>query len=286
MSHDDATDTRRRPPMQAPAEGDQGRRLSRRAAAPVLAAFGSAVVAIPLRGWSLRPATVRAQAAICESSDAIPVDGAGSPCTIVDRLIPDSLTSAWDDLGPRTVKGLVYHRMYDSLAGSDEYLRTGAPGLEDFGVDNQSGKIWQWNDPFGHPHPDKGVSANRAPWANGVVNNPSGNALAFLDDNGGDPNVVNRDQVSISIAGFPEDPISDACLDAVAALSAYFAASVARQWDAYPTIPGKTYGFVRLHNEFDADKPCPGPVVIQSMPDIIARTEEILQRYLMGESGS
>ncbi len=99
--------------------------------------------------------------------------------------------------------------------------RGGCNGLTDYGVDHVTGEILQWNDPTGQAHP--GVSANRAAWASDPVHSPYGDGLAFLQDNGGDVNVVNRDQVSIEISGLYEDPISDECILSVAALSSYYA---------------------------------------------------------------
>ena len=145
-----------------------------------------------------------------------------------DFLIPDSANSAWNDLGSRSVKGVVYHRLEGDLDQIDAFLRSpegGQRGLFDIGVDNVSGEIRVWNDPFGDAHPEVGVSGDRAPWANGPVEDPSLEASAFIDDHTSD--AVNRDLVSIGIAGQFSDGISDACLDAVARLSAYFAAAFA-----------------------------------------------------------
>jgi N-acetylmuramoyl-L-alanine amidase len=188
--------------------------------------------------------------------------------------------------GSAPAQGVVYHRLFGTLQGSDEFLSTleagGRNGLLDFGVDHESGEIWMWNDPLGEPRPERGVSANRAPWAQGAVVDPSPDAQAFLDDNGGDLDVVNRDQVSIAISGQAEDPISDVCVEAVAWLSAYCAGLGQIGADDYPNVPGKAYGFVRWHNEFDASRDCPGPVVVDATPEIIARTREILRRCEAG----
>ena len=47
-------------------------------------------------------------------------------------------------------------------------------------------------------------------------------------------------------------------------------------WTDYPAIPGESYGFVFLHNDFAFTKSCPGPVVIDAESEIIARTADIL----------
>jgi hypothetical protein len=225
----------------------------------------------------------------------------------VDRLIPDQSNRAWNALGQRTAKGVVYHRQQGpSNWGTDAYFRTPPPGglgncppadqppnfnwggcngLTDYGVDQHSGEILRWNDPLGQAH--AGVSANRAGWASGPTNRQSANAdgRAFLEDHGWDFNVVNRDQVSIEIAGFYGDPISAACKDAVAALSAHFADAFRIPWDSYPLVPGKAYNFTRWHNEFCGMevKPCPGRVVMNETTDIINRTIAILKRFQVDE---
>jgi hypothetical protein len=231
-----------------------------------------------------------------------------------DNLITDAENRCWDDLGPRNIKGVVYHRQLGSNSGTDAYFRTTPPGgldncpgpndppnydwggcngLTDFGVDNSTGEILRWNDHTGAPHP--GVSANRSAWASGPAAAPNGDGAAFLADNGGDIDVVNRDQVSIEIAGwytdpesghFVDDPVSDACKDSVAALSAYFADQFGIPWNTYPLVAGKDYNFTRWHNEFCGwnYKHCPGQLVMDETTDIINRTREILRQYQ--ENGS
>jgi hypothetical protein len=222
-----------------------------------------------------------------------------------NRLIPDDSNAAWDDFGPRTVAGLVYHRASASLDGTDNYLRDapdggasacpddggssygGCTALLDFGIDDTDGKIYRWNDPSGAAA--TGVSPNRAPWANGPVAEPDGDARAFLLDNGWDPEigyqevvaVANRDQVSIEIAGNEDEPLSEECLRAIARLSAFFADRASIPYYDYPTMPGKDYSFVRLHNAFSrgTGKTCPGPVVEAAVPDIIERTKDILEQH-------
>ena len=198
-----------------------------------------------------------------------------------DRLIADEATYAWENLGPRSVKGVVYHRE-GLIWETDEWMRDpaggGKMGLLDYGVDDLSGEILRWNDPLGNAYPDLGVSSNRSPWANGPVIDPYANGLAFVEDEGVD--AVNRDQVSIMIAGQGEDTISDACKDSVAALCAYFADQFEIPWHDYPTVPGKDYGFVRLHHEFmrGTGKTCPGRVLTDVVDEIVSRTRDILRR--------
>ncbi len=79
---------------------------------------------------------------------------------IVDKLIPDSESTAWDNLGQRTVRGFVLHRMEGKLDQTDSYFRgmatahanfesTGVASgaLTDYGQDAATGIIYQWNEP-------------------------------------------------------------------------------------------------------------------------------------------
>jgi hypothetical protein len=146
----------------------------------------------------------------------------------------------------------------------------------DYGVDNLAGgQILRWTDPLSR------ISGH----ASGVVSDPYGDGLAFLVDNNWDLRVVNRDQVSIEIAGQYNDPISPACAEAVAALSAYWADQFRIPWDQYPKVPGKTYNFIRWHQEYTigTGKICPGSVVMaatdQPSDTLVQRTREIMRRF-------
>ena len=197
-----------------------------------------------------------------------------------DRLIPDDLNLAWDgNLGQRRVRGVVLHRQQGSNWGTDGYFRSlppsgvaacpqdpsdptyfnwgGCRGLTDYGVDHNTGEVLSWNDPTGAAHP--GVSPNRVAWASGPVSDPYGDGRAFLDDNPGDEQVVNRDQVSIELSGTYHEPIfnwgvdqpvGEAGRDAAAALIAYYADQFEIPYDRFPFVPGEDYSFVRWHHEF------------------------------------
>ena len=112
------------------------------------------------------------------------------------RLITNS--TAWNDLGKRTIRAVVWHRMYGTLWGTDTYFRNEAAGkaLTDYGVGVEAtdgaanaGVILQWNDPTGR----------RSPWASGPVSNPIDDGAKFVALYG--TNGVNRDAVSIEISG-------------------------------------------------------------------------------------
>jgi hypothetical protein len=227
-----------------------------------------------------------------------------------ERLIPDELNAAWDDLGQRTVKGVVLHRQQGLNWGTDAYFRAVPPGgagacaaaqndprigdwggcraLTDYGVDHESGQILRWNDPTGAAHP--GVSPNRGAWASGPYSDAFGDGLAFVQDNGGDVNVVNRDQASIEISGTfhepilnwgEEQPISEACKESVAAMIAHYADAFQIPYHSFPFPPGKNYSFVRWHHEFTrgTGKYCPGQVVMDATQGILDRAKAIMKQH-------
>lgn len=205
------------------------------------------------------------------------------------RYVTDAQSGAWDNLGPRKVKGVVWHRMLGTLWGTDGWFRRGngvSDGLTEFGVGTANidgaandGYIIQWNDSTGAPHP--GVSANRAPWASGPVDKPYGDGLAFLNDNNYDLNVVNRDEAAIEISGNYNDPVSDKARAAVVHLTAYWADQAQIPWDQFPIVNGKDYSFVRWHQEFTigSGKICPGPVVMNLTDQMIAEIKEYMKGF-------
>ena len=206
-----------------------------------------------------------------------------------ERFVTDAQSGAWDDLGPRTQQGVVWHRMEGTLWGTDGWFRRGvgvSDGLTEVGVGSANidgaqndGLIFFWNDPTGASHP--GVSSNRAPWASGPVNQPYGDGLAFLQDHGMDLNVVNRDQVAIEISGDYTDPVSPAAIEAVCQLTAYYADQAKIPYTSFPIIPGKDYSFVRWHQEFTlgSGKVCPGQVVMDGTNQMISRIQAILKSH-------
>ena len=171
-----------------------------------------------------------------------------APRSLVSRIIPPTLNTAWDDLGERRLKGVCLHRMLGTLDGTDAWFRGAARATArtDFGIGD--GAIYQWTS----------LEGRTAPWASGPANDLEGNGAAFVGRYG--IAAVNRDLVSIEIAGQYESgvpPADWACLvDLVAWLAAtrlgLDAATWPRNRDGLPAIYG--------HWEF-GPKPCPGPVV-------------------------
>ncbi len=233
----------------------------------------------------------------------------------IDRLIEDRFNRAWDDDGPRQVKGIVLHRQQNTNWNTDSYLRDvppsglaacpdnpsdpnfsrwgGCRALTDYGVDHVSGETLRWNDPSGAAHP--GVSPNRAGWTSGPYRGAYGDGLAFVEDHGGDRKVVNRDQASIDISGTyhepifgygADQPISEACKDQVAAIIAYWADQFGIAHNIFPFVPGKSYRFVRWHHEFTrgTGKYCPGEIVMRATSDINVRVKAILKAFQTADS--
>lgn len=198
---------------------------------------------------------------------------------IVDHLIPDSETNSWDDLGQRIVRGVVLHRNLGTLVEVEELFRERERyALDDFGVGHESGQIWMWNDPTGAPH--TGVSPNRAPWANGPVSNPNGDAPRFISLYGND--AINRDLVSITVTGGSDDLLSDICQQSVASLIAYCADLAGIHWSDFPHVKEDGYMFVMLHKEFNGDGICPGPALTDATLGIVNMAGELLRQYQTG----
>lgn len=201
-----------------------------------------------------------------------------------ERLIPDANNRAWDSIGPRTVRGVVYHRMVGTLWGTDSWFRMipggGTAGLTDFGIDHQTGETLRWNDQTGKAHP--GISANRSGWASGPWQNPPGDGRPFVAKFG--VNAINRDLVSIEIAGQYDSPLSAPAIERIAHLSAWLADQARVPWETYPLNPATGLTFTYLHNEFQNHKPCPGQVVMSALDQITDRTRAILRAAQAAET--
>jgi len=207
---------------------------------------------------------------------ATPVFGRVPHPLYQNRIVTSS--RAWDDLGPRTIRAAVWHRMYGTLWGTDSYFRGAAvtKALTDYGVGvaatdgaQQAGALLRWNDPNGR----------RAPWASGPVNNPTGDAVPFLDRYG--VNGINRDAVSIEISGNGDTALDAKARATVVALTAYYADQYGVPWDAFPAVPGEDRSFVMWHGEiYDGKRnSCPGAVVMAATDGMIDEIKVILKRY-------
>lgn len=197
-----------------------------------------------------------------------------------DRLItgkPEGV--GWSSLGQRSIKGVVWHRIVGYLWGTDTYFRRNdVSALTDYGVGvaaadgtDDDGLILRWNDPRGW----------RSGWASGPYNagDAYGDGKAFVDEFG--VSAVNRDQVSIEIAGFVDTPLSERARDAIAGLTAYYADQMGVPWDQFPIWPEHGYSVIRWHNEFTGlnYKTCPGTVVMSETDALIERTRAVMKRH-------
>ena len=198
------------------------------------------------------------------------------------RIVTNS--TAWNDLGKRTIRAVVWHRMYGTLWGTDGYFRADGSykALTDYGVgvaatdgNDQAGVILMWNDPDGR----------RAPWASGPAQSPVGDAVPFINRYG--VNGVNRDAVSIEISGSGGTALDAKARAAVVALTAYYADQYRVPWDSFPAVPGEGRSFVMWHGEiYDGKRnSCPGAVVMGLTDAMIEETKAILKRYqTMGDA--
>ncbi len=192
--------------------------------------------------------------------------------------ITSELNRAWDDTGQRVPRFVVLTRLMGSLYGADAFLRIAAAStLMDYGLDNQTGEILRWNDPEGR----------RSPWANGPWRNPPGvgRAIVHMTDPG-DVTAINRDGISIGIAGQYDDAVSDDAYGALVALVAHHASKAGvphtTPYSDDLVHPDTGVSFVLWHSTFCGDlKPDPGHVV----KELTGRLVQDVRR-VMREGGS
>lgn len=174
----------------------------------------------------------------------------------------------YDDLGQRTVKGLVLHRSLGTFQSNIAFFDSACcPALTDWQVNHETGELMLFNDPLGR------VSG----WANGTWNGAWGDGLAFGNKYGID--AVNRDETSIEITGYENDPVCAAAWEAIAQLNAHYAHDYGITWDQFPIAPWDGFSFDRWHQELTrgSGKLCPWGVVMDGTDAMIARTKEIMK---------
>ncbi len=182
-----------------------------------------------------------------------------------------------NNLGKRSVKGVVWHRMLGTLGGTDGWFRRAdVKALTDYGVGVASidgaaldGVIYRWTDPYGY----------QSGWASGPVIAPWGDGVPFIRKYG--INGVNRDQVSIEISGEYGTPLTEAARESVIALTAHYADQYGIPWNEFPIAPQDGFSFVRWHQEFcgPQEKPCPGSEVIAETDALIERIRAVLRHH-------
>ena len=135
-----------------------------------------------------------------------------------DRLIPDSATHAWDDLGQRNPVGVCMHTMVGTLWGTDAYFRLRRARPDRLRHRRQhrrpewDGVILRWNDPRGR----------RSGWANGGSDGLEGDGPLFVRTLG--INAINRDLVSIERSDGRDitTPLSPKQFESLCQLTAYW----------------------------------------------------------------
>lgn len=194
-----------------------------------------------------------------------------------DNPITKAAGKGQDNLGKRTVKGVVWHRMIGHLRTTGTYFTfPSVYALTDYGVGvavsdpiADDGVIIRWNDPLGY----------QSGWASGSYSAAAyGDGLAFVAKNG--VNAINRDQASIEISGNYDTPLSEKARNSICQLTAYWADQYHIPWDVWPIAPQDGFSFVRWHQEFGAEngtKPCPGSVVMRETSALIERVRTILK---------
>lgn len=183
-----------------------------------------------------------------------------------------------NDLGQRTVKGVVLHRMIGSLRGTLTYFSfASTKALTDYGVGvlaqdgaKDDGVIIRFNNPLNR----------QSGWASGPLSAPYGDGLKFYQKYG--INAINRDQASIEISGISYNTaFSQKAKQSVAALIAYWADQYEIPYDKFPISPKDGFSFIRYHQEFTigTGKICPGPVVMSAIDELIEMARVIMKQY-------
>ena len=200
----------------------------------------------------------------------------------LDRLIPSTATRAWDDLGQRKPVGVVFHTMVGTLWRTDEYFRSGAPALTDYGIGGGTdgptwdGVILRWNDPRGR----------RSGWANGGSDGLEGDGPIFVRTLG--INAINRDLVSIERSDGRDitTPVSPKQFESICQLTAYWFDQAKVPWDRFPVNPNIGEGIVTnfFHREF-ATKGCPWAAVENRIDELQERIRTILKAAQTGDDG-
>jgi hypothetical protein len=194
-----------------------------------------------------------------------------------DKIIPNSQTTAWNDLGTRVPVGVCQHSMVGSLVGTDGYFRLPQPGgrlgLTDYGIGGSTdgandGVIFRWNDPLGR----------RSGWANGSADGLEGDGPLFIRTYG--VNGVNKNLISIerSDGGNTNTPMSAKQFASIVALTAYWFDYARVPWNKFPLNPSSGAVTHLLHKEF-ATKDCPFPPVYTRINELQDAVRGLLRQY-------
>lgn len=163
--------------------------------------------------------------------------------------------AGWDNLGKRTPRFLVWHRMYGTLRGTDAHFgNPNVPSLTDYGIGSGNidgagldGVIHQYNNPLGY----------RSGWASGRVSAPYGDGACIVNKYG--INAVNRDGVSIETSGYDTEPFTDFAWGEFVKLCAYWIDQMQIPYTELPRNPHTGCNAIIWHEEFTfgTGKKCP-----------------------------
>ncbi len=182
--------------------------------------------------------------------------------------------TAWDDLGPRRALFVVLHSTYggagwSGLMGTEGYFLgdARARARTDYGLDNVGGRIVRWTDPL----------SRQSGYASGPYQLPSGDAPALVAKLG--VYAINRDGISVEVAGGGSSPVSDVAFENMANLVAFWADYNAIPHDVWPINPKTGVTFVYWHGEFNGEKrtTCPNAAVRARTESLIVRVRAILK---------
>lgn len=189
----------------------------------------------------------------------------------------------WDNLGRRTPKGVVLHRMVGTLRSTDQHFGNPAVGsLTDYGIGSANidgaeldGVIHQYNDPRGW----------RSGWASGRVSAPYGDGAKFVAKYG--INAVNRDLVSIETSGWDSEPFTAFAWGELVHLVAYWADQCQVPYSSLPLNPHTGINFVIWHQEFTigTGKKCPFSWMMANTDRLYTDVAAFLKSYQQGVAG-
>lgn len=179
---------------------------------------------------------------------------------------------------PAIPAAVFWHRMIGSWNGTDGWFHAGhaatAYGVAVADMDGAAlaGSIYEWISPASGWYGE----------SSGPADGPYGDGAAYVAEVG--VGNVNRLSKAIEISGNYDTPLDEKSRAAIVALTAYFADQARIPWDSFPAVPGKGRSFVIWHNEITglAYKECPGRVVMDETPDLIARIKDVLKAAQTG----
>lgn len=183
---------------------------------------------------------------------AKPFEGAG-----FTRVAPRQIVGACDHITDGNGTLQFYH---DFFSTGGERARD---ALVDFVIDKQ-GKIAMLNDPY----------STRAPWANGGSDGLEGDGPLFVRTLG--VAAINSRLASIEHVGVSPAKMTDAQLQASAALKAWLFDRAHVPWDRFPFNPNVNCVTHLQHFEF-ATKPCPGSGIRAQTDDLQNRIRAIMK---------